>query len=1002
MTRRQVCGEIPHWDIISDNQQPVCGFLMCRSKPAEFGIEAHEPTPISDICSKKRICTNYPDLEKIGCSSASTERSLNETTCDGVCDTINCEDEGYCNGYRYGLLCRPILLYQPPTNICDGIKDCLGFGQGNFHDESSIYCNSAYNWGILTCQSGKGAGRRVPLFNFTRCAAIPYGPRKILQPYCANFVDQTNCTDSSKIGVQCYIQDYGLSAVSKTMICGDLRVGLCADKMDVQCATPSPGCTLHKHQLCDEVKDCSDGSDELLIACQDMTLERCERSYEHTNRLRIPVSWLDDGLNDCRDGVDEQPAHWPTCGKSETERYVIENSTCDDLFLCRHGPIRFIIMSQLCDGIDTCGNENELCKISRGVTSVSTEVFSVGYSTRLHYCIKGFKHIELQETPCETRVFDIFQQEIYGLKNEKRLITYPQRTFDCSYFFGLAYLYLSCFGACPNVKCPLTRAVINTDCQGQFSDRVYTIVNNKFLTFVTKKAGVYTNDFFTCKNGFCVEYGKVCNLIDDCGDGSDERECSNHHQCDENRTYISLAQKCDDKVNCEDWSDECNDQCGREIINGMSLKVAAFVIGSLALILNSFAVLEGSCEVKKGSSKPQTVINNILVLMIGVGDFLMGFYLLSVAVADVIYGESFCKKRVKWLTSRYCSALGVISTIGGQISLFALTLLSLFRAISIRSTLAPYNSGANGNVAHCGLVNVKWIALLVVPLVSVTALIAVAPLFDSFEDFFVNGLAYDSTVKLFTEPIGKDTHFELIQGYFGRAKKQTLKWSLIISLVRDMFSSDYGNLNGKVRQVHFYGNDGVCVFKYFVNENDPQRYYSLSVQVINTLCFIIVAVSYISINTTTVSLSNPLTKTNSPTSKLIRKRNKKLQRKIAAIIVTDFACWIPFVIVSFLHFFEVMDASRQYGLFSVVILPINSVINPFFYGNHIATFTANAIFMVPNMLSKGFSRFVSMARIRKFQRKAEQSDIELQTQAKLSPVASSEIIENPNNRITPL
>ena len=602
-----------------------------------------------------------------------------------------------------------------------------------------------------------------------------------------------------------------------------------------------------------------------------------------------------------------------------------------------------------------------MCKISRGISSVSTAVIAIGHSTKLHYCIKGLHDVQRQQQPCESRIFDIFKQEIYGLP-KKMMITYPQKNFDCSYFFGLAYLYLSCFDSCENAKCPLTRPVEYTDCQGQFKDRAYTLVNNQYLTVVARENGVYTNKLFPCNNGLCVKYDKVCNLIDDCGDGSDENSCRNHHQCGDNRTYISLSQKCDGQVNCEDWSDECNDQCGGQIINGWALKAAAFVIGVLALILNVVFIIESSLELLKGNVKFLILINRILVLIIGLGDFMIGLHLFSVAVADRIYGGSFCNEQVKWFTSRFCSALGVISTIGAQISLFSLTLLSMFRAVSIKSNQIPTNQNVTNAAQNNAVHFLKIIVFVVMPLIVVTTLIAVAPLLPPFEDFFVNGLAYNSSVKLFTEQIDKNTHFDMIQGYFGRAKKQTLKWSLIVSLVKDMFSNDYGNL--KVHKVDFYGNDGVCVFKYFVNYDDPQRVYSLSVQVINVLCFIIVAVCYIIINTTTVKNSNILTKAENPTAKLIRKRNKKLRQKITAIIVTDFACWIPFVVVSFLHFFEVFDASTHYGLFSIVLLPLNSIINPFFYSNYIGICAAKL--NVASGLAERLSRFFRRIHIRDF------------------------------------
>ena len=58
-----------------------------------------------------------------------------------------------------------------------------------------------------------------------------------------------------------------------------------------------------------------------------------------------------------------------------------------------------------------------------------------------------------------------------------------------------------------------------------------------------------------------------------------------------------------------------------------------------------------------------------------------------------------------------------------------------------------------------------------------------------------------------------------------------------------------------------------------------------------------------------------------------------MNRRIAIIITTDFLCWVPFIGVCVLHSLEVLDATPWYSLFSMVILPINSVINPLLYDN---------------------------------------------------------------------
>ena len=58
------------------------------------------------------------------------------------------------------------------------------------------------------------------------------------------------------------------------------------------------------------------------------------------------------------------------------------------------------------------------------------------------------------------------------------------------------------------------------------------------------------------------------------------------------------------------------------------------------------------------------------------------------------------------------------------------------------------------------------------------------------------------------------------------------------------------------------------------------------------------------------------------------KKNSFLDRKITMVISTDFLCWMPFIFVCSLHYFEVLDATKWYSLFSIVILTLNSVIDP--------------------------------------------------------------------------
>ena len=130
--------------------------------------------------------------------------------------------------------------------------------------------------------------------------------------------------------------------------------------------------------------------------------------------------------------------------------------------------------------------------------------------------------------------------------------------------------------------------------------------------------------------------------------------------------------------------------------------------------------------------------------------------------------------------------------------------------------------------------------------------------------------------------------------------------------------------------VHFYGNNGVCIFKYLVTPSDPQKVYCLTALAINFFCFVIISGSYLLINITTTQSSERVAGANHPG------RGTSLQAKISAIIITDFLCWIPLTLICFLHYGEVINAAEWYPFFSITLLPFNSVINPVLYNADIA------------------------------------------------------------------
>ena len=320
-------------------------------------------------------------------------------------------------------------------------------------------------------------------------------------------------------------------------------------------------------------------------------------------------------------------------------------------------------------------------------------------------------------------------------------------------------------------------------CPDQFPDRIGTIVNNEYLIFVTKSFGnVYTNTFFVCTdNKRCIDYTKVCDLVDNCLDGSDEAQCSNHFRCNSSGKLLPKTKKCDGHIDCADLSDECNEECSINLLEGVFLKGLSWLIGLLAIVANLVIMVKSLGSIKRCKTSV-ALINRILIIMIALGDFLIGCYLFIIATYDaIIFRKDYCKSQITWITSWECSVIGVLSTIGSQISLFSMTGLSIVRMHGIWK----YSMKIPGEVT---LMKVLKITAAILSLILISASIAVVPIVESFEDFFVNGVRFSDGIKIFIGTPDKATVTKVIQAYHGRAKDTSLRWKMMIEVIRDMFS----------------------------------------------------------------------------------------------------------------------------------------------------------------------------------------------------------------------
>uniref|UniRef100_A0AAG5D3K5 G-protein coupled receptors family 1 profile domain-containing protein n=1 Tax=Anopheles atroparvus TaxID=41427 RepID=A0AAG5D3K5_ANOAO len=124
---------------------------------------------------------------------------------------------------------------------------------------------------------------------------------------------------------------------------------------------------------------------------------------------------------------------------------------------------------------------------------------------------------------------------------------------------------------------------------------------------------------------------------------------------------------------------------------------------------------------------------------------------------------------------------------------------------------------------------------------------------------------------------------------------------------------------------HFYGSNGVCLS---IHIHDPYAMgweYSAGLFIlVNTFSLLFIGISYL-------RMLQAIRVSRNETRNTLNCREKVVARRFAIIVATDCVCWMPVIVVKLVALGGYEISPSLYAWLAVLVLPVNSALNPVLY-----------------------------------------------------------------------
>ena len=646
---------------------------------------------------------------------------------------------------------------------------------------------------------------------------------------------------------------------------------------------------------------CSSSTSSSLICTSFCSKHKyCQQKTAFQCADKISFIFLDqfcDGVEDCADGSDEivnKPGFkCKACVLPQNNLYDSFAQCDDESDLCLFANSascfqcldkRLLISSkQVCDGVNDCFDLSDECLCEENIDAEICVSLFEGYSSWLKVETSNYEQSRLKI-------------HIHSIQFGKKVITCPTK-------FGFSQA-LPCDGRpeCSDYSdeclCNNSPAFCNDSCHSFFP------MGDRYCDGVVDPAWVYF------KHSSCLR-------------GFDEQSCPKRFKCNATgNVSIDVLQVCDGKPDCNDDSDETN--CSvesdetvfssdTEMIDNHAIKVACWTMSFIVLFGNVYVILNAVTFFKKREFSNFERFQRAIILNISIADFIMGVYLIIIAAYSAHFSGIYGFVDLEWRSSINCSIIGSLSVISSEASCFFMVILTAFRLINV---CYPQRSLFSSSFMF-------WkISLAAAWLLSL--FLGIIPILDT-SSYFVHSIAFSS--RFHQNGSISVAQLKQFMRRYAALSNATVKDGGNDLETIEIFLKNYLPESEPVKRFGYYGETSVCMPRFYVARGEPSWEYTIFLITANFLCFLFIAIGYVALIRHAMKSPSVGSAHNNNAHD---QQAAKFQNRIARIIATDFCCWIPICIMTYVRL-GVDFSNIAYQISAAFLLPINSALNPFLF-----------------------------------------------------------------------